>query len=211
MREPRGPLRHTVLRCVWLAPAPTRFDIRQFVLVTSVEPLVVWFYDACYMRIASHPYSLAPDRLHDKFAHLCNFSVQRQASSFSKRAGQGQGGGGGGKASRAAGVGAEPEADDTGGSGGGAEDGSRGSHPRVGAGADGSLPMEGNVCSQSDFIRMLEQQHGTVRGQQLWHDKIKPAMMELCVGDDAWCFACAAEEGGAGGEERGSSLATFFL
>ena len=63
-----------------------KFDIRQFVLVTSVDPLVVWFYDACYMRVASHSYSLSPQGIQDRYAQLCNFSVQKHATGFEGRA-----------------------------------------------------------------------------------------------------------------------------
>ena len=33
-----------------------KFDIRVWVLVTSVEPLTVWMYDAPYLRFTSEDY-----------------------------------------------------------------------------------------------------------------------------------------------------------
>ncbi|KAH8052113.1 hypothetical protein JL720_14995 [Aureococcus anophagefferens] len=56
-----------------------KFDVRQWVLVTSLAPLVVWGFSDCYARFASAPWDLAGPGLGDRFAHLCNHSVQRDA------------------------------------------------------------------------------------------------------------------------------------
>lgn len=50
-----------------------KFDIRQWVLVTSVEPLQVWFWKKPYLRFSSADYD--PKNLHSKFAHLTNACV----------------------------------------------------------------------------------------------------------------------------------------
>lgn len=59
--------------------AERKFDLRQWVLVTSINPLVIWFYDECYCRVAVEKWSnvRTKESLEDRFAHLVNQSVSK--------------------------------------------------------------------------------------------------------------------------------------
>jgi len=54
-----------------------KFDIRQWVLVTSFEPLTVYFYNSCYLRLCQQTFTL--DNL-DPYRHLANYTIQKTAA-----------------------------------------------------------------------------------------------------------------------------------
>lgn len=57
-----------------------KFDIRQWVLVTCWNPLTVWFYERSYLRFGVEDFSI--DNLKNRFIHLTNNSVAKNAENF---------------------------------------------------------------------------------------------------------------------------------
>jgi Tubulin-tyrosine ligase family len=53
-----------------------KFDIRQWVLVTSIDPLEIYVFNSFYGRLCSFPYKL--DDFSNTGIHLSNFSLNKQ-------------------------------------------------------------------------------------------------------------------------------------
>lgn len=53
----------------------TKFDIRQYYLVTSTYPLVIWMYRDCYLKFSSQKYNL---KNYHESIHLTNNAVQKK-------------------------------------------------------------------------------------------------------------------------------------
>ena len=56
-----------------------KFDIRQWVLVTNVDPLIVYGFSECYLRLSSKGYTLDSQDLLDATVHLTNHAIQKNS------------------------------------------------------------------------------------------------------------------------------------
>ena len=52
-----------------------KFDVRQWVLVSSLEPLKVYVYKKAYIRMCGAPFDL--NDITDNFKHISNYSIQK--------------------------------------------------------------------------------------------------------------------------------------
>ena len=59
-----------------------KFDIRQWVVVTSWHPLRIWYFDECYLRFTADNYD--PSKIHNKFMHLTNNCIASQSKNFNE-------------------------------------------------------------------------------------------------------------------------------
>jgi len=59
-----------------------KFDLRQWILVSDMEPLTIWFFDECYVRFGAEEYDI--NNLTKKFAHLTNNSIVKHSHDFGK-------------------------------------------------------------------------------------------------------------------------------
>jgi hypothetical protein len=57
-----------------------KFDVRLYVLVTSIDPMRVYIYNEGLVRFASEPYSNSEKG--SKFSHLTNYSINKNNASF---------------------------------------------------------------------------------------------------------------------------------
>lgn len=55
-----------------------KFDLRQWVLVTSFEPLKVYFFNSCYLRICQSEFDL--NDITNPYKHLANYSIQKNSA-----------------------------------------------------------------------------------------------------------------------------------
>ncbi|XP_073824894.1 tubulin tyrosine ligase-like 4A isoform X2 [Musca autumnalis] len=62
----------------------SKFDLRLYVLVTSIHPLRVYMYHNGLARFASVKYSDKSDTLSDRCMHLTNYSINKFSSNYAK-------------------------------------------------------------------------------------------------------------------------------
>ncbi|XP_054722373.1 tubulin monoglutamylase TTLL4-like [Uloborus diversus] len=60
----------------------TKFDLRVYVLVPSIEPLRIYVFQDGLVRFASQKYSLSDKSFSNRFVHLTNYSINRKSSTY---------------------------------------------------------------------------------------------------------------------------------
>jgi tubulin monoglycylase TTLL3/8 len=59
-----------------------KFDLRQWVLVTSFEPLVIYSFSDFYLRICGSDFNLHD--IGDSYKHLSNYTIQKTNQKIAK-------------------------------------------------------------------------------------------------------------------------------
>ena len=59
-----------------------KFDLRLYVLLTSIRPLRLYLYEDGLVRFATKEYSSEVADIADKFIHITNFSVNKTNTDF---------------------------------------------------------------------------------------------------------------------------------
>ena len=59
-----------------------KFDIRQWILLTNVNPITIYGFSECYLRLSAEEYSLEEKSLVHPQVHLCNHAIQRWGASY---------------------------------------------------------------------------------------------------------------------------------
>ncbi|XP_069689202.1 tubulin monoglutamylase TTLL4-like isoform X2 [Periplaneta americana] len=62
----------------------SKFDLRLYVLVTSINPLRIYIYDDGLVRFASVKYSSDMASLSDRYMHLTNYSINKMSSQYTQ-------------------------------------------------------------------------------------------------------------------------------
>eukprot|EP01041_Mallomonas_annulata_P001167 gene1167-2267_t len=59
-----------------------KFDIRQWILITNMNPIIIYGFSECYLRLSSQSFHMHTSLLSNKTIHLCNHAIQKKASSI---------------------------------------------------------------------------------------------------------------------------------
>ncbi|KAE9535227.1 hypothetical protein AGLY_007960 [Aphis glycines] len=62
----------------------TKFDLRLYILITSINPLRLYLYDNGLVRFASVKYSSNLTTICDRYMHLTNYSINRLSSQYTE-------------------------------------------------------------------------------------------------------------------------------
>ncbi|XP_022163960.1 uncharacterized protein LOC111029304 [Myzus persicae] len=62
----------------------TKFDLRLYILITSINPLRIYLYDNGLVRFASVKYSSDLNTICDRYMHLTNYSINRLSSQYTE-------------------------------------------------------------------------------------------------------------------------------
>ena len=60
----------------------TKYDLRIYVLMTSLNPMRVYIYDEGLVRFASNAYSTENESLGDVYMHLTNYSINKNSATY---------------------------------------------------------------------------------------------------------------------------------
>lgn len=59
-----------------------KFDIRQWILIKNINPLILYGFSECYLRLSSQDYSLDVQHFSDPKVHLCNHAIQKHSGTI---------------------------------------------------------------------------------------------------------------------------------
>ena len=59
-----------------------KFDLRLYVLITSIDPLKLYIYEEGLVRFATEEYTNDPKKLSNNLIHLTNYSVNKESEEF---------------------------------------------------------------------------------------------------------------------------------
>merc|ERR1719328_537481 len=59
-----------------------KFDLRLYVLLTSIDPIRLYLYEDGLVRFATKPFSIDEDNLNNKYIHLTNYAINKKSEEF---------------------------------------------------------------------------------------------------------------------------------
>jgi hypothetical protein len=138
-----------------------KFDIRMWICVTDWNPMTLWAFDPCYLRICVQDHTLSD--LEDVYKHLCNRCVQVKSGQY---------------------VGTEAEAAAAAGSS--AKDGATNSQKSKkdeedsdGENDDEEGDVGVHMWDSQQFKEFLDQKYGVE--SRIWETNVRPAMWKIAV------------------------------